>query len=140
MALKGPIILVDDDEDDQYLIGLALKSCQLPNKLVFFGNGQDALHYLQKEDEQPFIIICDINMPVMNGLEFRKQINTDKRLREKSIPFVYLTTAANAQQVQEAYDYTVQGFFKKVSDYEGLEKQLKCIIDYWQTCLHPNNI
>ncbi len=79
-------------------------------------------------------------MPIMNGIEFRRQISADEYLREKSIPFVFLTTAANEQLVKEAYDNTAQGFFKKAPDYAGLEKQIKSIVDYWQTCLHPNNL
>ncbi|MBO0939973.1 response regulator [Fibrella sp. HMF5335] len=140
MSLKGPIVLVDDDEDDQYLIELSLKSLQLPNELRLFGNGLDALTYLQTTQEQPFIILCDVNMPIMNGIELRRQINEDEYLRKKSIPFIFLTTASNAQLVQEAYDTMVQGFFRKAPDFAGLEKQIKCIIEYWQACLHPNKV
>lgn len=132
--------MIDDDEDDQYLIGLSIKSLNLPNVINYFANGREALYYLQHEQEQPFLILCDVNMPIMNGLELRRQINADKVLREKSTPFVFLTTAANAQLVREAYDNTVQGFFKKAPDYAGLEKQLRDIIAYWQTCLHPNSV
>lgn len=76
----------------------------------------------------------------MNGLELRKQINADEVLRKKSTPFIFLTTASNAQLVQDAYDNTVQGFFKKAPDYAGLEKQIGSIIEYWKACLHPNNL
>ena len=137
MSLKGPIILVYDDEDDQYLIGLSLKSLQLPNELLYFGNGQEALYYLATTQEQPFLILCDVNMPIMNGSELRRQINADKVLRQKSTPFIFLTTAANTQLVQEAYDNTVQGFFKKAPDYAGLEKQLESIV---VSFLHPNSM
>ena len=102
-----------------------MKSLQLPNELLYFGNGQEALYYLATTQEQPFLILCDVNMPIMNGSELRRQINADKVLRQKSTPFIFLTTAANTQLVQEAYDNTVQGFFKKAPDYAGLEKQLE---------------
>ena len=140
MSLKGPIILIDDDEDDQYLIGLAVKSLQLPNPIRSFVNGQEALHYLERTEDKPFLILCDINMPVMNGLELRRYINANAYLREKSVPFIFLTTAANSQMVQEAYNNTVQGFFKKAPDYAGLQKQINCVINYWEACLHPNNV
>ncbi|GAB3808087.1 response regulator [Spirosoma humi] len=139
MSLKGPIISVEDDEDDQYLIGEAIRQLNLPNPLHFFSNGQAALHYLRTTVEQPFLILCDINMPIMNGLELRKEINQNDYLRIKSIPFVYLTTAANSQLIKEAYETMVQGFYKKSIDYAGLNQQLKLIIDYWQNCLHPNS-
>jgi CheY-like chemotaxis protein len=138
MSLLGPIISVEDDEDDQYLIEQTIQQLDIPNKIRFFANGEAALHYLETTTEQPFLILCDVNMPVMNGLEFRHLINQSDYLREKSIPFVYLTTAGNAQLVREAYEATVQGFYKKASDYAGMRHQIKLIIDYWQTCLHPN--
>lgn len=139
MSLKGPIISVEDDEDDQYLIGEAIRQLNLPNPLHFFPNGQAALHYLRTTVEQPFLILCDINMPIMNGLELRKEINENEYLRTKSIPFVYFTTAANSQLIKEAYDSMVQGFYKKSIDYAGLNQQLRLIIEYWQNCLHPNS-
>ncbi|GAB3789644.1 response regulator [Spirosoma horti] len=139
MSLKGPIISIEDDEDDQYLIGQVIQQLNLPNSLRFFSNGQTALNYLKTTVEQPFLILCDINMPIMNGLELRKEINESEYLRTKSIPFVYLTTAANSQLIQEAYDSMVQGFYKKAIDYSGLNQQLKLIVEYWQNCLHPNS-
>ncbi|WP_080237034.1 response regulator [Spirosoma rigui] len=138
MSLLGPIISIEDDEDDQYLIEQTINQLNIPNELRFFSNGETALHYLQTTTEQPFLILCDVNMPIMNGLELRHLINQSEYLREKSIPFIYLTTAANAQLVREAYDATVQGFYKKASDYAGMRHQIKLIIDYWQACLHPN--
>lgn len=139
MSLAGPIISVEDDEDDQYLIGEVIRQLNLPNPLRFFSNGQAALHYLRTTSEQPFLILCDINMPIMNGLELRKEINENEYLRMKSIPFVYLTTAANTQLIKEAYNSMVQGFYKKAIDYSGLNQQLKLIVEYWQSCLHPNS-
>jgi CheY-like chemotaxis protein len=139
MALNGPIISVEDDEDDQHLIQLAINSLQLPNALRFFPNGEEALDYLLTTADQPFIIICDINMPIMNGLEFRQRINQNEYLREKSIPFVFLTTAANKEVVRIAYDETVQGFYKKAPDYGTFQQQIGLIMSYWRSCLHPNH-
>jgi CheY-like chemotaxis protein len=139
MSLRGPIISIEDDEDDQYLIGQVIRQLNLPNPLHFFSNGLTALHYLETTAEQPFLILCDINMPIMNGLELRREINESEYLRNKSIPFVYLTTAANSQLIREAYDSMVQGFYKKAIDYAGLNQQLKLIVEYWQSCLHPNS-
>ena len=62
------VLLVEDDEDDQYLIKEAVQALGLPNEVRFFSNGQLALDYLEITAEQPFIILCDINMPIMNGL------------------------------------------------------------------------
>ena len=140
MSLQGPIISIEDDEDDQYLIGQALQRLGVVNEVIFFANGQDALHYFESTQQQPFLILCDINMPLMNGLELRQYINQSEYLRRKSIPFVFLTTAANAQLVRMAYDATVQGFYKKSPSYDGLFQQIKQIIEYWKSCLHPNSL
>ena len=139
MSLQGPIISIEDDEDDQYLIGQAIQRLGVINEVIFFANGQDALHYFENTQQQPFLILCDINMPLMNGLELRQYINQSEYLRRKSIPFVFLTTAANSQLVRMAYDVTVQGFYKKSPSYDGLFNQIKQIIDYWKSCLHPNS-
>ena len=139
MSLKGPIISIEDDEDDQYLIGRIVEALDLPNEVRFFPNGQEALSYLETTTEQPFVILCDINMPIMNGLELRKRINKSEYLKRKAIPFVFLTTAANRELVNMAYDETVQGFFRKSTDYAGFREQIELIIKYWQSCLHPNS-
>ncbi|RRB18384.1 response regulator [Larkinella knui] len=139
MSLKGPIISIEDDEDDQFLLAQVIKQLGVTNEIRFFSNGQLALHYLEDTKEQPFLILCDINMPIMNGLELRRRINRSEYLRQKSIPFVHLTTAASPEIIREAYEESVQGFFQKASDYAGFQQQIKHLIEYWQNCLHPNS-
>ena len=134
-----PIIVIEDDIDDQEVITLVLKSLNIPNKAVFFNNGKEALDFLKNEDVHPFVILSDVNMPVMNGFELRKKISEDEHLRKKSIPFVFYTTAAGADAVSTAYDLTVQGFFIKPNDIESLTQMLKAILEYWKYCIHPNS-
>jgi CheY-like chemotaxis protein len=138
MSLNGPILCIDDDEDDQYLICQALNQLMLPNPVVLLTDGQQALDYLLATQERPFLILCDINMPLMNGLELRRQVNASEYLRKKSIPFVFLTTTASEYSVEEAYKESVQGFYQKATTYPALSRQLKLIVEYWQNCLHPN--
>lgn len=139
MAKNGPIILVEDDTDDQDIMHDVLRSLNVPNALVVFKNGKEAEAYLRTTTEQPFLILCDINMPVMNGLELRAIIENDPFLRGKSIPFVFLSTTGNPITVRKAYDLTVQGFFQKKNNLAELTANLKMIIAYWHACLHPNN-
>lgn len=139
----GPIILVDDDTDDCELMTEIFTDLEVPNKLLTFSNGKEALQYLRALESgstvQPFLILCDINMPVMNGLELRRQINGDKELVRRSIPFVYLTTTATKANLAEAYEMNVQGFFEKDFRIQNLTELLKQIYQYWQHCQHPNN-
>ncbi len=138
MSLQGPIILIDDDDDDQFLIKSVLEELQIPNPLVVFGNGLEALNYLEVTTDRPFLIFCDVNMPVMNGLELRKKIDDNEYLRKKSIPFVFVSTSGSSEVVRLAYNATIQGFFKKESNFQKYRDQIKLILDYWSYCLHPN--
>ena len=138
MSRKGPIIAIEDDADNQFLLKTAITELQIDNKLIFFENGLEALIYLESTQEQPFLILCDINMPVMNGLELRERIDENVYLKRKAIPFVFLSTADNPRIVETAYDSKIQGFYKKLSNFMDYKKQINIIFDYWQHCLHPN--
>lgn len=139
MSLTGPIILIDDDLDDQFVIKSMLEDLSLPNPLHLFQNGQEGHQYLLTTIETPFLILCDVNMPVMNGLELRKEIDADPYLKNKAIPFVFLSTSANKETVENAYKGTIQGYFKKRERYDDGKENLDMIIKYWKSCLHPNS-
>jgi len=138
MAKYGPILIVEDDEDDQQVYGDVIRSFNKRNELIFFGEGKLLLDYLSITHQQPFIIICDVNLPEMSGLELRRKINENEFLRQKSIPFVFFSTSENKEAVRQAYDLTVQGYFVKSPLYDEIVQQLKLIIDYWVACRHPN--
>jgi CheY-like chemotaxis protein len=138
MAKYGPILIVEDDEDDQQVYGDVIRSFNKRNELIFFGEGKLLLDYLSTTHQQPFIIICDVNLPEMSGLELRRKINENDFLRQKSIPFVFFSTSENKEAVRQAYDLTVQGYFVKSPLYDEIVQQLKLIINYWIACRHPN--
>jgi CheY-like chemotaxis protein len=139
MSKIGPIILVDDDHDDCELILASLQQLNIENRFICFSNGFDALDHLKMGGEVPFIILSDINMPGMDGMEFRRQIEADETLKRKSIPFIFLTTTAGPQAIKEAYELSVQGFFEKGSNLQYLRQLLQEIYNYWQRCKHPNS-
>lgn len=139
MAKTGPIIIVDDDQEDQEMLAEVIKMNGISNELKFFADGDEALQYLSTTDDNPFLIICDINMPVMNGLELRNNINANPHIVKKSIPFIYYTTHAEKHAVEKAYDMAVQGFFQKPGTIEEMKKLLQMMIGYWSMCHHPNN-
>ncbi len=139
MAKTGPIIIVEDDADDQEIMGTLMREMNVLNKLLFFSKCDDAFRYLKTTNEQPFIIICDVNLPVVGGLDFKKRIDNDPELRRKSIPFIFLTTTIERKAVNKAYtEMTVQGFFKKSSSINEIKHLLGLIIEYWKNCKHPN--
>lgn len=136
---KGPILLVDDDLDECEVIKDALERQKIENELICFPNGIKALEYLRTTTGQPFLILSDLNMPGMGGLELRKILNEDPYLKEKSIPFVFLTTTPGIYAVREAYELSVQGFFEKGKSMQEIGELLREIYNYWQRCRHPNN-
>ena len=136
---KGPILLVDDDLDECEMIRDVLQKQNIENELICFSNGIKILDYLRTTTDQPFIILSDLNMPGMGGLELRKILNEDKELKEKSIPFVFLTTTPGIYAVKQAYELSVQGFFEKGKSMKEIGELLKEIYNYWQRCRHPNN-
>ena len=136
----GPIILIDDDGDDKDVFHDILKDLKVSNPLIWFKNCDDAFSYLKTTSEQPFIIFCDLNLPGLPGIECKRQIDDDKELRKKSIPFVFCSTTADQKTVNEAYTkMTVQGFFQKKNTYSELRETIKVIVDYWEECKHPNS-
>jgi len=139
ISKTGPVILVEDNPHDLDVIVAALIENGVKNQIKFFDNAASALQYLQETSDQPFIILCDIRMKGMNGLEFRNTINANDFLRKKAIPFVFLTGAVSQGIVDEAYDLTVQGFIEKPMHFNELKTVLGKIFDYWQCCLHPNS-
>ncbi|MDB5192472.1 MAG: histidine kinase [Segetibacter sp.] len=136
---KGPIVIVDDDLDDQEIYEDAIRAIAIPNELRFFDGGQKALDYLYTTSEQPFLILSDVNMPQMNGLQFKEIIQKDDFLKSKGIPFVFISTNASKTAVQQAHTLSVQGYFEKPSNMEDIKSMLKKLFDYWELCKHVNN-
>ena len=85
MNKYGPIIVIEDDRDDQELLVEIFHSLGYENQIIYFHDGNDALAYLNKTDVQPFLILSDINMPKLNGFELRNKIFTDQQLQSKCI-------------------------------------------------------
>ena len=139
MKGSGPIIIVEDDKEDQEVLAEIFQELQIPNKVKFFKEGLSLLEYLRTTSDKPLIIITDINMPIMNGIELRKEINKDDYLRKKSIPFIFLSTTDGSRIIEQIYEMQVQGFFQKQHSYKAISNQIKLIIDYWTVCKHPNN-
>lgn len=138
MARLGPIIIIEDDTDDQEILAEVFSDLKVPNELKFFSTCVAALEYLSTTEDKPFLIFCDINLPVISGAEFKKIINEQPHLRRKSIPFVFLTTTSEHHAVLDAYESLSQGFFTKPNSIEQLKQMIKMILDYWKISRHPN--
>lgn len=139
MNKNGPVIIIEDDADDQYVLKEIFTKLDYANEILFFQDGQDALDYLQSTDRLPFLILSDINMPKLDGFALRSKIKTDAHLQLKCIPYLFFSTAVNQQAVIDAYSMSVQGFFVKENKMSELEKTISVIMEYWKRCAAPNN-
>ncbi len=117
MRNSKPILLVEDDRVDTMTVKRVFKDLKVTNPLVCTVNGEEALEYLRDTgNKKPCIILLDLNMPKMNGIEFLKIVKADEQL--KKIPVVVLTTSNNEQDVIESFGLSVAGYIVKPADYK----------------------
>ena len=136
---KGPVLIVNDDVDDKELLQEAWSELGFPNDLLFFENGNDVLSYLKSEKPTPFLILCDVNLPSMNGFELKEKILQDTSANYKSIPFVFWSAAVSKSQIEKSYDLGGNGFFLKENTFDGIKKSLSDIVGYWSKSIVPDN-
>src|SRR5688572_25662481 len=136
---NGPVIIIEDDADDQDFLTEIFHKLNYQNKVIFFFDGQKALDYIEKTDEPPFLILSDINMPKLSGFALREKLRTDSKLNVKCIPYLFFSTASNQKAVIDAYSLSVQGFFVKQTSMAELEKTISAIMEYWRRCAAPND-
>lgn len=135
------ILLVDDDEVDCMNVQRAFKKSAISNPLFVAHNGVEALDMLRgtngmdKINPTPRIILLDINMPKMNGLEFLKELRADKDL--KSISVFVMTTSNNDKDRVEAYQYNVAGYIVKPISFENFVAAVAILNNFWQLCEQP---
>jgi CheY-like chemotaxis protein len=139
MNKNGPVIVIEDDADDQEMLNKVFKNLNYQNEILYFFDGQEALDYLNTTDRLPFLILSDINMPKLNGFELRNKLKTDADLQIKCIPYLFFSTALNQKSVIEAYSMSAQGFFVKQNSMAELEKTISVIMQYWKKCAAPND-
>lgn len=139
MNTQGPIVIIEDDADDRYLIATVFKELNYPNKIEFFPDGVAALRYLHEDVIHPFLILSDMNMPKLDGLELRKVVYSDNSISQKCVPYLFFSTSVNKKSVMDAYSLYVQGFFLKPNDYDMLKHTLRVIVEYWKVCYSPGS-
>ncbi len=137
MKNEIPILLVEDDDVDAENVTRAFKKNKITNPLYITGNGEEALAFLrhegtysdQTESPRPGLILLDLNMPVMNGIEFLKIIKADDDL--KMIPVVVLTTSQEESDRVESFKLSVAGYIIKPVEFDNFVKAIETINVYW---------
>jgi len=132
-----PILLVEDDTVDAMTVKRALEDIKVTNGLPHVANGEEALEYLRGGgNKKPCIILLDLNMPKMSGIEFLKIVKEDEEL--KKIPVVVLTTSQDEQDKIESFKLSVAGYIVKPADYKKFVEVVMTIKLYWTLSELPN--
>ena len=132
-----PVLLVDDDQVDIMTVQRAFKVNNIVNPLKITGNGREALDYLKREGKyknpqaspRPGIILLDLNMPIMNGIEFLKIAKADSELRK--IPVIVLTTSKEENDRVESFNLSVAGYIIKPVEFEKFVDAVRVLNLYW---------
>ncbi len=125
-----PVLLLEDDEVDQESVSRAFKALRITNPLVIAGNGEEGLVYLlDKANKLPCLILLDLKMPRMDGLEFLREIKKDEHL--KQIPVVAFTSSKEEQDKVESFKLGVAGYMVKPSAQEKFLEVIHTIDLYW---------
>lgn len=130
MKTKKPILLVEDDLVDAMTVERALKEIHVTNTLYTVRDGEEALEFLRDPaNAEPGIILLDLNMPRMNGIEFLKVAKSEEGL--KQIPVVVLTTSKDERDRVESFNLGIAGYMIKPVDYLQFVEVVRAIDLYW---------
>ena len=131
MKRERPILLVDDDYVDCLTVKRAFKETGVGIPLEIAKNGEEALTYLKTPyNGSPGIIVLDLNMPRMNGIEFLETVKRDPDL--KKIPVVILTTSRAQQDIEASFALGAAGYIVKPVDYRAFTDAVITIERYWR--------
>lgn len=133
------LLLVEDDAVDVEAIRRSFLRNRIANEIAVAGNGVEALQWLRGDENdpaaRPLIILLDINMPKMNGLEFLREVRADPALRDLVV-FV-LTTSDDENDIFEAYNLHVAGYMLKTDVGDGFSEAIRLIDHYWRVVELP---
>jgi CheY-like chemotaxis protein len=133
------ILLVEDDEVDIMNVQRAFKKNNITNPLYVARNGVEALNMVRGTTGEPVplprIILLDINMPKMGGIEFLTEIRKDPAL--KSISVFVMTTSNEESDKVAAFDLNVAGYILKPLSFESFANAVAILSHYWQLCEQP---
>jgi CheY-like chemotaxis protein len=132
-----PILMVDDDKDDQLLVGKALKENGVHNPFRCLMDGDEMLDYLKRKGKftgsavapRPCLILLDLNMPRMDGRKALLFLKADPEL--KKIPVIILSTSKAEEDVLRSYNVGANSYITKPNDFNGLISIAESLKKYW---------
>lgn len=135
------ILLIEDDEIDIRLLKRTFQKLEISNPLRIARDGQHALDVLRGRNGEeklspPYLILLDINMPRMNGIEFLAELRADDDLKH-AIVFILTTSSAEEDRVK-AYDYNIAGYILKSNSNDSFLDSIAMIDQYWKVIEFPD--
>lgn len=125
------ILLIENDQIDIMTMRRVLKDLDIANPLTVAQNGEEALEILESHRfKKPGLILLDLNMPRMNGLEFLSIVKKDVDF--KKIPTVMLTTSKEDRDRRQCYSHSIAGYFVKPVEYNEFVTLFQTIYTYWK--------
>jgi CheY-like chemotaxis protein len=130
MRNARPLLLVEDNPDDAMIVRRALGELGMEKNLVHAPDAEEALAYLRSPAKtKPVLILLDLNLPGMNGVELIETLKADPALAE--IAVVVLSTSDERRDILNSFDLSVAGYIVKPTAYASLVEALKIVQDYW---------
>ncbi len=126
---KAVILLVEDDANDEELILRALKGCSFAGDVHVARDGQEAVDYVSSDAAPPNLIILDLKLPKMGGLEVLQAMRLQNRTR--LIPVVVFTSSVEQTDVLASYDLGVNSYVRKPVDYQEFNETIRLLVKYW---------
>ncbi|WP_228237821.1 response regulator [Allomuricauda sp. M10] len=123
------ILFIEDDLIETMKFQRTLSKMESKHVLTEAKNGEEALEILQSGKMLPDIILLDLNMPRMNGIEFLGILKSHPKI--KYLPTIVLTTSENRDDLLECYKIGIAGYIIKPLKYEDYETKLKTVLEYW---------
>lgn len=123
------VLLIEDDMIEIMKLNRTVGKLQLNHTIIEAKNGEEALQVLEQKDRLPDIILLDLNMPKINGIEFLSILKNNDTLRY--IPTIILTTSSNQRDLLECYKIGIAGYIIKPLKYEDYVTKISSVLDYW---------
>lgn len=129
MKNRLAVLVIEDDQIERMKLKRATSLLEMNHNIIEAKNGEEALDLLEDKSNLPDIILLDLNMPRMNGIEFLRTLKEDEVL--KYIPSIVLTTSTNPKDVLESYKIGIAGYIIKPLKYEDYVSLVEKTLEYW---------
>lgn len=134
MSAAKLILLVEDNSDDEELTLRALKKSQVPNQVVVARDGAEAVSILFDKDVQPQVVLLDLNLPKLDGLEVLRRIRAHEPT--KHLPVVVLTSSKEDKDIARSYQLGANSYVRKPVDFKQFIDTLNTLSLYWLSMNH----